>query len=245
MVTYTIVYANGNAPLSDFQLTSQLPSALILLTATIQSNPPLLFELDATAAPLILRWRADQPLAALAHGSVTYQGQRPLPTATPLPPGLSIQKTGPATARVGATILYTLTVTNQSTETLTTLVVFDSVPAGATYVAGGDLVGNFAVWPPVAELAPNKSFDWVLVLTASQTITNSVYAVQSATSDLIYGREPVVTYINEVPPIPTPLPLIINRGAEATWRYNNQPDALQSNPTFNPAQKLYLPFIAR
>ena len=162
-----------------------------------------------------------------------------------MPPGLSIHKTGPLTARVGATILYTLTVTNQSTETLTDLVVFDSVPVGATYIAGGDLVDNFAVWPPIAELPPGESFPWVLVLTASQTITNSVYAVQSATGDLVYGREPVVTYINEAPPTPTPLPLIINRGAEATWRYNNQPGALQSNATFNPAQKVFLPWITQ
>ena len=122
---------------------------------------------------------------------------------------------------------------------------FDRVPTGARYVAGGDLYDTIVFWRPVPILAPGMAFSQVLVVMATQTITNSDYGVQIAEGGTTLGRQPVVTYINEVPPAPIPLPFIVNHGAEAAWRYNNQPDVMQSNPTFNPAQKIYLPLVAR
>lgn len=39
--------------------------------------------------------------------------------------------------------------------------------------------------------------------------------------------------------------VVTNQGVYATWSYAGQPDSMQSNPTFNPAQKVFLPWIAR
>jgi uncharacterized repeat protein (TIGR01451 family) len=173
-------------------------------------------------------------------GSVSYQARRSV--EPPLLSGLSIRKYGPLTATVGSTIAYTLTVYNQSPLTLTALVVFDRLPTGAQYVAGGNLVDLNVIWSPIDTLAPGKAVSQILLVTATETITNSSYGVNSAQGIPASGQQPVVTYINEAPPS---LPLIVNPGSKATWRYGGQDASIQSNPTFNPAQKLYFPLITR
>ncbi len=245
LVTYTILYQNGAIVLDDFQITNQLPADVELITETLQSMPVLNTKLQHTDDALFITWYTDQPLPANQAGHVSYLGRRLSATVTPPQTELTISKSGPSTAIEGGDIAYTLTVYNQSDRTLTDLVVFDRVPAGAQYMAGGALYDDIVLWSPISTLAPGMAFSQTLLVRATQTITNSDYGVQSAEGASAVGHQPVVTYINEAPSMPAPLPPIINQGVQVTWRYNDQLGAMQSNPTFNPAQKVYLPLTAR
>jgi uncharacterized repeat protein (TIGR01451 family) len=92
-------------------------------------------------------------------------------------PDLALTKAGPATAAAGQPITYTLTVTNSGASTATNLLVKDILPAGATYVSGGTLVGNEVRWS-ISELAGFGGVAEVaFVVTAATDLTNSSYSV--------------------------------------------------------------------
>ncbi|MCP4359761.1 MAG: DUF11 domain-containing protein, partial [Chloroflexi bacterium] len=92
---------------------------------------------------------------------------------------LTVSKSAPVTATVGAPITYTLTITNSGITTATNLLITDTLPANAYYVAGGTKVGNVVSWT-IPSLAGNSSVtQTTFVVTASQTITNSDYKVSA------------------------------------------------------------------
>ncbi|RIK33174.1 MAG: hypothetical protein DCC55_35470 [Chloroflexi bacterium] len=105
---------------------------------------------------------------------------QPVRIRTTEDPDLDIAKSGPATAMSGETITYTLAITNSGALTATNLVVLDELPAGATYVGGGSLVGGTVRWD-LSELAGFGGVTQVsYTVTASSTLTNSIYSVSAA-----------------------------------------------------------------
>lgn len=84
--------------------------------------------------------------------SVTYDGSpiesNAAETLLALPPTVT-KAVDKATANVGDTLTYTVTVTNQSLSALTDLPFTDTLPAGCSYVADSFTVGGTAATPTV------------------------------------------------------------------------------------------------
>ncbi len=109
-------------------------------------------------------------------------------------PVLEIGKTAPAKVASGALITYTLTVSNTSAFIASGLVITDILPVGTTYVSGGSFAGNEVSFTHPT-LAAYGSAAFQFVVTATQTITNSQYAVESSEGVRATGANPVVTTI--------------------------------------------------
>ncbi|RIK34116.1 MAG: hypothetical protein DCC55_33685, partial [Chloroflexi bacterium] len=108
-------------------------------------------------------------------------------------PDLSIRKSGPAVAVAGEVITYTLTISNSGAETATNLVVLDELPAGATHVSGGTLVGNSVRWD-LPELAGYGAVTETTVsVIANTTLSNTAYSVSAQGGYAASGGQPVVT----------------------------------------------------
>jgi uncharacterized repeat protein (TIGR01451 family) len=109
---------------------------------------------------------------------------------------LALTKSGPGTAKVGNPITYTLTLTNNSSFTTTNLVITDAIPANASYLSGGTLVGNVVSWT-VPTLPVSSTLTRTFSVTASQTITNSDYRVSADGNFSAAGAISVVTIVTE------------------------------------------------
>lgn len=109
-------------------------------------------------------------------------------------PKLAISKTGPSNASVGEPISYTLTITNSSPISATEVIVTDTLPTGAYYVNGGTMMMDVVRWT-IPHLAANSSTQVHFVVTATQTITNSVYGVSCIEGASVMGTEAVVTKV--------------------------------------------------
>ena len=94
-------------------------------------------------------------------------------------PILAISKHGPATAELGERITYTLTVTNNGRANASNLVVRDVIPAGATYVAGGDNRDGVVYWE-LPELGSHESAEVTFVVTSDQPLANTEYGASCA-----------------------------------------------------------------
>jgi uncharacterized repeat protein (TIGR01451 family) len=108
-------------------------------------------------------------------------------------PRLAIGKSGPALVFPREPITYSLSVTNTGTLNATNLVITDTLPAGATYLNGGTLVPGGVVSWTLPSLGIGADAQVQFAVTASQTITNAVYAVSSAEGASAVGRQVVVT----------------------------------------------------
>jgi subtilisin len=125
-------------------------------------------------------------------------------------PDLEISKVAPATA-VGATdvagdpITYTLTITNHGGTDATGLAISDTLPPGATYVSGGSYNGSQVSW--TIPTLPGYGFasQVTAVVTANDTISNSVYGVTAAGGYSAVGQETAVTRLVDAQVRLTPL----------------------------------------
>ncbi|MCP4363596.1 MAG: DUF11 domain-containing protein [Chloroflexi bacterium] len=108
---------------------------------------------------------------------------------------LSITKQGPAIAVVGDPITYTLTVINHRPESVSNIVIIDTLPADALYVSGGTRIGDVVSWT-VPGLAANGGItQTTFVVKAAQTITNSDYRASSDGGHHATGSEAVTTEV--------------------------------------------------
>ncbi len=126
---------------------------------------------------------------------------------TTIAPPLLLTKNGAITATENIPFTYTLTITNNGSLTTTALVLSDTIPAGATYITStdGGSVSNGAVWWNVQPLGPGEGVSVQFVVTATQTVINSAYAVQDQLGYTTTGTQPVITYIGDLNFIYLPL----------------------------------------
>lgn len=114
---------------------------------------------------------------------------------------LRLRKQAPEVVKVGEPITYTLQVTNNGAVAVDNLTVRDQVPTGATVVnvPGGAVVGlpgggQQVEWS-LAPLAAGQQTTVRFVVTATQSLVNLTYSVQSANGAVIQGDAPVLTLV--------------------------------------------------
>ncbi|MCP5009870.1 MAG: PKD domain-containing protein, partial [Aestuariibacter sp.] len=110
------------------------------------------------------------------------------------PPNLTLSKTGPTVVIVGEPITYTLTISNSGTAAATNLIITDTLPTGSSYLTGGIRINNVVSWT-VASLASGETITRSFTVTASETITNSDYAVVADDGVSAVGPDVVKTEI--------------------------------------------------
>lgn len=116
-------------------------------------------------------------------------------------PYLSIEKSGPQTAVGGVPFSYSLTVTNNAEEAYTGVVIRDKLPAGATYVSGGNPVGDEVIWD-IGHLEGGAQATEQLTISARHKITNEEYHVSCAEGHSTTGDERISTQIANLSQLP-------------------------------------------
>jgi uncharacterized repeat protein (TIGR01451 family) len=109
---------------------------------------------------------------------------------------LAISKTGPSEVVAGDLITYTLHISNTGDAAATTLLISDTLPAGATHIdgSGGTLVGDTVQWS-LPSLAAAATASVSFAVTTTETVTNSQYAVKADNGLNVSGQVAVVTTI--------------------------------------------------
>lgn len=82
---------------------------------------------------------------------------------------LSISKSGPATVQAGGKMTYELTISNNSSSTMTNVFVYDLLPENVTFVSAshnGQFSFGEVFWAGLGDLAPNQSLILQLVVQA-------------------------------------------------------------------------------
>jgi uncharacterized repeat protein (TIGR01451 family) len=110
-------------------------------------------------------------------------------------PDLTIIKEGPATSVANQPITYTLTITNNGAAAATNLVVRDILPAGATYIEGGSLVGNEVQWqiPELEGFGQQTSLTFTV--SAVVDLVNNDYRLNADGGISIENTDPIHTRI--------------------------------------------------
>jgi len=125
------------------------------------------------------------------QGSTVY---RVVDSAAPAAPNLCLSKSGPSTAVYAAPFTYTLRLNNTGSAAATDLAVMDLLPQNAHYVSGGVLDAGEVSWA-LPTLGANGTAVFQLAITATQTVTNEVYAFTAAGGFAGNGRHAVQTII--------------------------------------------------
>ena len=110
-------------------------------------------------------------------------------------PDLAIRKVAPSVVKAGERITYTLTVSNSGALPANNLTITDVVPAGATYVSGGVLQNGIVHWGVSQLDGYGASIQVEYVVTAAQTITNSLISVSADGNHSAASNQPVVTIV--------------------------------------------------
>ncbi len=119
-------------------------------------------------------------------------------------PVLSISKAGPGLANPGDFITYTLTVNNDGNGIAHNLIISDTVPAGASYISGGNYNSGIVTWN-AAQLAVQGQLQVQFVVTATQTIINDTYSVLSDETSATGTNSITTTIFTLVNPLYHPL----------------------------------------
>lgn len=240
-VTYTITYQNGPYLLTDVQIVNLLPTPLSWLPDSPRATSGALVTMSQTAAGTEVQWRFPLELQPYQRGEVVYRLRRGS-AVTPVG-GLTIRKQGPPMAADDQFIRYDLAVTNGTTTTLSNLLITDTIPLHAQYLAGGTRSGDLVYWH-VGALAPGATVTNTFVVTATQTITNSVYGVRAGGGLAARGMTAVVTVVHRPGEPPAPVvDAIIHTGGYLSWRYQDSTGRMNINPVYNPTYRLLLPLV--
>lgn len=157
-------------------------------SVSIPAGHRFLFKLFARA-PLL-----QSPTVTLFYDSLDRDSQFTI--CHPSLPELTITKKGPTAAVEGASINYTLTVTNSGGLAATNLIMNDTIPTGATYISGGTKNGNDVTWS-ISSLAPGAAVQRSFTVTASSgTVINDNYSVSADGNISATGQESVVTQVS-------------------------------------------------
>lgn len=245
-ITYSILYHNrGTTTLENVEIVNLVPSHVELLPASIQVSTSENYTYTGTQAGSTIRWQVGD-LPADGAGIVSYRVRRPLPTPPAIPRVLAIDVAGPTSAAPDSAISYSVLITNNTAFPITGLSIVATLPAGATYLAGGDGVseGGRLVWN-VDELAGDSRIERQFEVSARQTLVLYDYYAISDEGPTVTGRRVLVTQVGDTdPPPPGDGTLIANTGAILTWQSNGQSLSHQSNHAYNPAHNLLLPLVS-
>lgn len=165
----------------------------------------------ATAATAFVR--APFTTAGATVFNVTIPGGRGNGAVRFLPPGLApgltISKSGPATASSGQDITYTITYGNTGTADASNVVIKEPIPAGTTFVSatgGGTFAAGVITWNIGALTAgtTGQTVSFTVHIDATGgDITNANYTIEGTGIPPIPGP-PVVTSLGGQAPTPTP-----------------------------------------
>ncbi|MCE7982226.1 MAG: DUF11 domain-containing protein [Caldilinea sp. CFX5] len=236
-ITYTISYQNGPYSLTDVQVVNLLPTQLTWLPDSLRTTSDALVTMEQTSAGTEVQWRFPLTIEPFQRGELVYRLRRG--AVIPSGSGLIMRKQGPPQAIVNELIRYDLAVTNHTTTTLTNLLITDTIPLHAHYIAGGTQSGDLVYWH-VATLAPGATVTNTFVVTTTQTITNSDYGVRAGGGLAAKGTTAVVTRIRR-PDEPPLTETIVHTGGTISWRYQGQAGQMRINPVYNPSYSLFLP----
>lgn len=132
-------------------------------------------------------------------------------------PNLCLHKSGPRLADFAEPITYTLRLNNTGSAAATQVNVTDLLPEHAYYVSGGALDGDVVSWTlPVVVALETAVLQFVI--TATQNITNEVYAFTADGGYAGVGRHPVPTQVR-IPElvVSKTAPLIVEPGEVFTY----------------------------
>jgi uncharacterized repeat protein (TIGR01451 family) len=219
-----------------------IPDGSVLVEDSIRSSAGT-FTIGGTTAGSVISWQVGD-VAVNSSGQVGYTVQRVVPPTPAVPLALEVNISAPATANRNEEFDYEFTVINRAPIALTDLVLTNTIPNGASYVAGSDSAPNAGVvqWT-IPVLAAESSTTRTYTVRAVSSMVNHDYRVVSNEGASARGRILAVTEVDGQPPLAGDGFVLVNRGATAAWGVQGQGGA--SNPVSNPSYLLYLPAVAR
>jgi uncharacterized repeat protein (TIGR01451 family) len=211
-ITYTLTISNeGVTGATGLVITDTVPAPVTSVTPLDGGTMPDSNTVQWTAsslaagAKMIVRFQvtADQTLvneayAVSADGGYSASGSEVVTTVFGTP-DLAISKDGPASAGSGEPIQYELTVTNNGAIASHDLVISDTLPAGATYLSGGTLVGDVVRFQVPVVGANGGVAKLFFSVTASQSIVNQDYEVVDGDGFSAQGGEAIHTVVGSGP----------------------------------------------
>jgi len=245
-IEYTITYQNnGVTSASDVKIKAVIPANAELVPNSIEARAGVTYTVTGAEPGAVIGWTLDSS-ANRENGTLVYRVRR-LSSTSGIQRALSITIQGPANATAGAPIVYQISVTNNVPISLTNLTIHNALPAGATYVSGGDgpPVNNIVKWT-VANLRPDEVVTKAWTVTATRSLINSNYWATTTEGASTKGNALVFTIVDDQPlPATGDGVAIINSKAEISWQANGANYQAESNPTFNPLLPNYLPMIIK
>ena len=105
---------------------------------------------------------------------------------------LAVTCSGPSSVNAGASLNYTIVVSNFGPSTASNVLVSDALPAGAVFLnatGGGSAIGRTVNWPPIANLGSGGTLSLTVTVSApsSGTLTNHA-SCSSGTADPVPGN---------------------------------------------------------
>ncbi|MCB0164945.1 MAG: DUF11 domain-containing protein [Anaerolineae bacterium] len=212
-VTYTITLANiGNFPIKNLTLTDTLPLSTSLLAynisqGSITANSGVinasLDQLDPASQTVTITLSLAtsallQPGTVLTNQATIKSDQ--IVTTTNIVthlvgrPVLTLTKQASSPAVRGGLVTYTISITNTGEFTASNVVVTDSLPSGANYQSGGNLIGNDVRWT-IPVVSPNNGSETVsfVVTSCQQSLVNQAYRVTGSTEGVDSALGPPVS----------------------------------------------------
>jgi len=229
-LTYTVSVTNlGPSAATNVIVTDTLPAGVTFVSATgagtlnsgvvswpaiaaLPSGAGLSFNLVVKApvsGPLtnVASATSGTPDPNASNNNGTGSASRLVTSITPQA-DLVVVTTGPATVNAGATVNYTVTVTNLGVSTATGVVVADVLPLGAAFVsasAGGVASASTVTWPAIATLNSGVAASFTVTVTApaSGTLTNRASGTSAALDPVAGnndGTAPAAAVVTTVQP---------------------------------------------
>lgn len=131
---------------------------------------------------------------------------------------------------------------NRAPIALNNLVVTNTIPAGARYIAGGDEPPtNGVVRWTIARLEAETATALSYTVLAQRSLVNFDYRVTSEEGAGTRGRTIAVTIVDNQPPRTGDGFIVLNDGASATWGVSGQSSS--TSVTYNPSFAIYLPTV--
>ncbi|GAA4464347.1 SdrD B-like domain-containing protein [Novipirellula rosea] len=217
-VTYTVTLTNeGPSVANGVVLSDAVPTGLTFVSGTMNGQAATLtgsnitfpavnvlagtgnaltatltFTVSGTASGQIVNTAQVPDLSANGENDITNNSDNAVITVTPVADLVVTKSVDKTNARIGDSLQYTITVTNNGPSPATAVQAIDTLPAGVTFVSGTGpnnttlSASNGVVTVPGGTLASGASFSFVINATVNSGVTadqvNNV-SVSTSTSD--------------------------------------------------------------